>query len=100
MTQSFGGNKLTFVPTGCTTIRFKDTGDNFIVKRPTTYARNILIGSMYIDTAGEMTIENTWNGDRAVIEMKSSRGKGAHGVVGSVNKMHRVFGQYNKAIYY
>ena len=30
MTQTFDGNKLTFVPTGTTNIKFKDNGDEFV----------------------------------------------------------------------
>ncbi|KAL6304262.1 Oxysterol-binding protein-domain-containing protein [Sparassis latifolia] len=64
----FWGKSLEIVPQG--TIHLKIGSDHFQWKRPSSFVRNLMMGSKYLEHCGKMVIENVTNGARCVLDFK------------------------------
>jgi len=56
--SKFLGNSLEVYPVGRTRIKYKTTGEELSLVPPTCKAYNLVIGRLWVDTFGDMVIEN------------------------------------------
>ena len=49
---------MSFTSVGLTHVLLKSTGEHFSFDRPTTYIKNIIMGTLYVDLEGTTTITN------------------------------------------
>jgi len=66
--SKFLGNSIEIYPVGRTRIKLKTTNEEFALVPPTCKAWNLVIGRLWVDTFGEMQIENINNGWKTVLE--------------------------------
>jgi len=64
----FLGNTLEVYPVGRTRIKYKTTGEELAMVPPTSKAYNLVLGKIWVDTYGELIIENITNKWKTVIE--------------------------------
>lgn len=64
ISTTFWGKSLEFKAYGMVSVKFHDTGDHFMITRPTAACRNILFGNMYIEHFGKLLVENLRTGDK------------------------------------
>jgi len=75
----FWGKSLEVIPLGTTHLKIGD--DHFEWKKPSSFMRNLMVGTKYLEHVGKMTIENTHTRARCVIEFKPSGYWGASNMV-------------------
>ncbi|KAJ7130101.1 oxysterol binding protein [Mycena crocata] len=75
----FWGKSLEVIPLGTTHLKIGD--DHFEWKKPSSFMRNLMVGTKYLEHVGKMTIENTHTNARCVIEFKPSGYWGASNMV-------------------
>lgn len=79
----FWGKSLEIIPQGVTHLKIGD--DHFEWTRPSSFMRNIMMGTKYLEHAGKMTVLNSVSGLRCVLEFKESGYWGpSNQVVGTV----------------
>ncbi|KIL70627.1 hypothetical protein M378DRAFT_65993 [Amanita muscaria Koide BX008] len=79
----FWGKSLEIIPLGTT--RVKIGKNHYVWKRPSSFIRNLIVGTKYLEHCGTMTIEDTLEQIRVVMEFKQNSYWGASNVVsGSV----------------
>ena len=64
----FLGNSLEVYPVGRTRIKFKSSDEELSLVPPTSKAYNLVLGKIWVDTYGELVIENHTNGWKTVLE--------------------------------
>ncbi|KAF8898512.1 Oxysterol-binding protein-domain-containing protein [Infundibulicybe gibba] len=75
----FWGKSLEIIPLGTT--RLKVGEDIFEWKKPSSFMRNIMVGTKYLEHCGDLTIDNIRDGSRCVLEFKQTGYWGASNVV-------------------
>ncbi|KAJ7042503.1 oxysterol binding protein [Mycena alexandri] len=75
----FWGKSLEVIPLGTTYLKIGD--DNFEWKKPSSFMRNLMVGTKYLEHVGKMTVENTHTQGRSVVEFKPSGYWGASNMV-------------------
>ncbi|CAD7703208.1 unnamed protein product [Ostreobium quekettii] len=101
--SKFLGNSVEIYPQGRTRIRLKRTGEVFSLVPPTSKACNVVVGGIWIDSFGTLTVVNVSTGDKAALEFTPCGWFGAgryeyegHVTDGSTGaKALRVFGKWN-----
>ncbi|KAG9223005.1 hypothetical protein CCMSSC00406_0000306 [Pleurotus cornucopiae] len=78
----FWGKSLEIIPLGITRVTIGD--DSFEWKKPSSFLRNMMVGTKYLEHCGKMTIENTTTGARCVLDFKQSGYWGATNLVSGV----------------
>ncbi|KAJ6627191.1 oxysterol binding protein [Mycena sp. CBHHK59/15] len=78
----FWGKSLEVIPLGTTHLKIGD--DHFEWKKPSSFMRNLMVGTKYLEHVGKMTIENTHTHARCVVEFKPSGYWGASNMVSGV----------------
>ncbi|KAF9650754.1 hypothetical protein BDM02DRAFT_3092654 [Thelephora ganbajun] len=76
----FWGKSLEIIPLG--TIHAKIGGDHYQWWKPSSFMRNLMMGTKYLEHIGAMTIENVATDDRCILEFKES---GYWGAVNAVS---------------
>ncbi|KDQ63845.1 hypothetical protein JAAARDRAFT_29892 [Jaapia argillacea MUCL 33604] len=66
----FWGKSLEIIPLGVT--RLQIGNDHYEWKKPSSFMRNIMMGTKYLEHCGKMVIENTRDGARCVLDFKES----------------------------
>ncbi|KAG2044222.1 Oxysterol-binding protein-domain-containing protein [Suillus americanus] len=66
----FWGKSLEIIPLGTT--RLKIGNDEYEWNKPSSFMRNLMMGTKYLEHCGKMTIENTTNGATCVLDFKQS----------------------------
>jgi len=66
----FWGKSLDIIPLGTTHLKIGD--DHFSWNKPSSFMRNLMMGTKYLEHQGKMTIENKTNRDRCVLEFKQN----------------------------
>lgn len=66
----FWGKSLEIIPLGTT--RLKIGNDEYEWNKPSSFMRNLMMGTKYLEHCGKMTIENTTNGASCVLDFKQS----------------------------
>ncbi|KFD65521.1 hypothetical protein M514_01429 [Trichuris suis] len=57
MSSKFRGKYLSIIPMGYSHLEFTDSGNYYVWRKVTTVVHNIIVGKLWIDNYGEMTIE-------------------------------------------
>jgi hypothetical protein len=58
MSSKFRGQYLQIIPMGTSHLEFKKTGNHYTWRKITTFVKNIIVGTLWIDNVGEMDIIN------------------------------------------
>ncbi|OCH96631.1 hypothetical protein OBBRIDRAFT_743469 [Obba rivulosa] len=66
----FWGKSLEVIPQG--TIHLKLGAEHYQWSRPSSFVRNIMMGTKYLEHCGKMTIENVSSGTRCILDFKES----------------------------
>jgi len=64
MSSKFRGKYLSIIPLGISHLEFKSSKNHYTWRKVTTTVHNIIVGKLWIDNHGEMTIENHKTGDK------------------------------------
>ncbi|KIK71255.1 hypothetical protein GYMLUDRAFT_33393 [Collybiopsis luxurians FD-317 M1] len=75
----FWGKSLEIIPLGTSNVIIGD--DHYQWKKPSSFMRNLMVGSKYLEHVGKMIIENINGRDRCVLEFKQSGYWGSSNVV-------------------
>ncbi|TEB39166.1 hypothetical protein FA13DRAFT_450518 [Coprinellus micaceus] len=75
----FWGKSLEIIPSGTT--RVKIGTDLYVWTKPSSFMRNLMVGTKYIDHCGKMAIENVTTGMRCVLDFKQNGYWGPSNVV-------------------
>ncbi|KAF5355705.1 hypothetical protein D9756_003947 [Leucocoprinus leucothites] len=75
----FWGKSLEIIPQGVTRLRIGN--DHFTWTRPSSFMRNLLVGTKYLEHCGELTVENNTNQYRCVVDFKQNGYWGPSNVV-------------------
>jgi hypothetical protein len=69
-------------------ITLKKTGEHYIIGRPETTVNNLMIGTMYIEHVGEMTVKNCKTGMVCPVQFSAAGwgDRGKHEILGKVHK--------------
>ncbi|OAX32717.1 hypothetical protein K503DRAFT_776361 [Rhizopogon vinicolor AM-OR11-026] len=76
----FWGESLEIIPLGTTRLNIMKTGRN----KPSSFMRNLMMGTKYLEHCGKMTVENMTSGASCVLDFKQSGYWGASDEVSSV----------------
>ncbi|SCV71683.1 BQ2448_3271 [Microbotryum intermedium] len=68
--QKFWGRCMEILVSGEVAITFKDTDDRYTIKKPSSFVRNLMAGTKYIEVVGTMTVTNENTGESATVEFK------------------------------
>ncbi|KII93353.1 hypothetical protein PLICRDRAFT_151971 [Plicaturopsis crispa FD-325 SS-3] len=75
----FWGKSLEIIPLGVT--RLTIGNDVFEWRKPSSFMRNLMVGTKYLEHCGKMVIDNTTTGASCVLEFKQSGYWGASNIV-------------------
>ncbi|KAI0936144.1 hypothetical protein AcW1_000457 [Taiwanofungus camphoratus] len=75
----FWGKSLEIIPQG--TIHLKIGNEHYQWKRPSSFMRNLMMGTKYLEHCGKMIIENTTSGRRCILDFKEGGYWGPSNVV-------------------
>ncbi|KAK2461755.1 hypothetical protein APHAL10511_006218 [Amanita phalloides] len=78
----FWGKSLEVIPTGTT--RLKIGKNDYTWNKPSSFVRNLIVGTKYLEHCGKMTIEDNSNEMRAVLEFKQNGYWGSANAVSGV----------------
>ena len=68
MKTKFWGKSLECRPLGSIHVRLKLTDDHFVIQRPVSSCHNIILGNMYIDHSGLMSVVNLRTNERCEVD--------------------------------
>lgn len=66
----FWGKSLEIIPLGSTKVKIGN--DVYVWTKPSSFMRNLMVGTKYIDHCGKMDIENTSTGMRCALDFKQN----------------------------
>ncbi|KAM0790735.1 hypothetical protein ACM66B_004590 [Microbotryomycetes sp. NB124-2] len=69
-TQKFWGRSMEVFVSGDTKVTVGDDGDVFSIKKPSSFVRNLVAGTKYLEVVGDMTVTNEKTGEKAVVSFK------------------------------
>ncbi|KAK7463810.1 Oxysterol-binding protein 3 [Stygiomarasmius scandens] len=75
----FWGKSLEIIPLGTTHLKIGN--DHYQWKKPSSFMRNLMVGTKYLEHVGKMIIENVTDNSRCVLEFKQNGYWGASNVV-------------------
>ncbi|KAF8924666.1 Oxysterol-binding protein-domain-containing protein [Dissophora ornata] len=68
----FWGKSMELIPNSTTHIYFNKTGDHFTIHKPSTWMRNLMAGTKYLDHTGELKVVNHTTRESCVLTFKES----------------------------
>ncbi|KAL8280331.1 hypothetical protein RQP46_007248 [Phenoliferia psychrophenolica] len=68
--QKFWGRSMEIFMHGDYLLTFEDTNETFSIKRPSSYLRNLVAGTKYLEIVGDLIVTNESSGAKAVISFK------------------------------
>ncbi|KAM0749584.1 hypothetical protein T439DRAFT_327262 [Meredithblackwellia eburnea MCA 4105] len=68
--QKFWGRSMEVFVHGDYNVRFQDTGEEFSIKRPSSFVRNLVAGTKYLEVVGDLVVTNKKTNAKAVINFK------------------------------
>ncbi|KAF9581938.1 hypothetical protein BGW38_000870, partial [Lunasporangiospora selenospora] len=82
----FWGKSMELIPNGTIHINFEKSGDHYTIIKPSTWMRNLIAGTKYLDHTGELKVINHTTRETCVLTFKESSmfGGTKHEVVGHV----------------
>ena len=66
------GMSLEIVPVGSTFVKILSTGETFTWTKPSSYVRNLVAGTKYVEIIGKMEIVNLNTGDACLLTFKEA----------------------------
>lgn len=78
----FWGKSLEVIPLGTSHLRINN--DHYVWKKPSSFMRNLMMGTKYLEHCGQMTIENSHNQTRCVLDFKQGGYWGPSNIVSGV----------------
>ncbi|KAG6861216.1 hypothetical protein C0995_002565 [Termitomyces sp. Mi166 len=75
----FWGKSLEIIPLGTTHLTIQK--DHYVWNKPSSFMRNLMVGTKYLEHTGKMTIENTRDRTRCVLDFKPNGYWGPSNVV-------------------
>eukprot|EP01121_Diplochlamys_sp_Union-15-3_P012521 TRINITY_DN3761_c0_g1_i3.p1 TRINITY_DN3761_c0_g1~~TRINITY_DN3761_c0_g1_i3.p1 ORF type:complete len:437 (-),score=92.81 TRINITY_DN3761_c0_g1_i3:49-1359(-) len=99
-------NSLDCRPTGTFHVKLKDSGDHFYWENVNTMVHNLILGKLWVDHYGNITIQHEGTKRRAELTFKQCGwfSKGWHDVIGTVFDEHdharcNISGKWNESIF-
>lgn len=71
------GMSLEIQPLGAQHVMLEDRGERYTWTKPLSYMRNLIAGTKYLETIGEMVVTNETNGEKCVITFKDAGWSGS-----------------------
>lgn len=68
--QKFWGRSMEIMVAGDYTVTFPDTADKFSIRKPSSFVRNLVAGTKYLEVVGELHVTNERTGERSVVQFK------------------------------
>lgn len=68
---------LEIQPLGAQHVTLADKGERYTWTKPLSYMRNLIAGTKYLETIGEMIVTNETNGEKCIITFKDAGWSGA-----------------------
>ncbi|KAI6203217.1 hypothetical protein M3Y94_00531100 [Aphelenchoides besseyi] len=68
MASRFRGKYLSVTPSGHTHVAFNSSNNHYTYHKVTTTVHNIIVGTLWIDNHGEVTVENHATGDKCILK--------------------------------
>ncbi|KAI1317793.1 hypothetical protein EDD11_007815 [Mortierella claussenii] len=68
----FWGKSMELMPNGTIHIHFPKTGDHFTIHKPSTWMRNLMAGTKYLEHTGELKVINHATRESCVLTFKES----------------------------
>ncbi|KAF8649808.1 hypothetical protein AX16_005573 [Volvariella volvacea WC 439] len=78
----FWGKSLEIIPLGTT--HLKISNDHYVWNKPSSFMRNLMVGTKYLEHCGKMTIENRTDSTRCVLDFKQNGYWAASNVVSGI----------------
>ncbi|KAK4052349.1 Oxysterol-binding protein 3 [Microbotryomycetes sp. JL201] len=69
-TQKFWGRSMEVFVSGDTRVTVGEDGDVYNIKKPSSFVRNLVAGTKYLEVVGDMTVMNEKTGEKAVVSFK------------------------------
>ncbi|KAK4057120.1 Oxysterol-binding protein 3 [Microbotryomycetes sp. JL221] len=69
-TQKFWGRSMEVFVSGDSRVTLSESGDVFTIKKPSSFVRNLVAGTKYLEVVGDMTVVNENTGEKAVVSFK------------------------------
>ncbi|TFK30640.1 oxysterol binding protein [Coprinopsis marcescibilis] len=66
----FWGKSLEIIPSGSTSVRVGS--DTYVWRKPSSFIRNLMVGTKYFEHTGVMSVENVTTGMRCVVDFKQN----------------------------
>ncbi len=66
----FWGKSIELIPDGINHVHLKGTGEHFSYRKVTTAVYNIIMGTMWLDHYGTLTVKNHTTGDTCTVEFR------------------------------
>ncbi|KAI8360360.1 Oxysterol-binding protein-domain-containing protein [Mortierella sp. GBAus27b] len=68
----FWGKSMELIPNATIHIHFHKTGDHFTIQKPSTWMRNLMAGTKYLEHTGELKVTNHTTKESCVLTFKES----------------------------
>ncbi|ORZ06103.1 Oxysterol-binding protein-domain-containing protein [Lobosporangium transversale] len=68
----FWGKSMELMPNGTIHIHFQKTGDHFTIHKPSTWMRNLMAGTKYLEHTGDLKVVNHATRETCVLTFKES----------------------------
>ncbi|KAF9277144.1 hypothetical protein BGZ68_009512 [Mortierella alpina] len=68
----FWGKSMELIPNGTIHVYFSKTNDHFTILKPSTWMRNLMAGTKYLEHTGEMKVINHATGEKCILTFKES----------------------------
>ncbi|GJJ77937.1 oxysterol-binding protein-related protein 3/6/7 [Entomortierella parvispora] len=68
----FWGKSMELIPNGTMHIRFSKSGDHYTIIKPSTWMRNLMAGTKYLEHTGELKVINHTTRESCVLTFKES----------------------------
>ncbi|GAA5840076.1 hypothetical protein JCM11251_000596 [Rhodosporidiobolus azoricus] len=82
--QKFWGRSMEVFVHGDCCVRFGDTGEVYSVKKPSSFVRNLVAGTKYLEVVGDLVVSSSSSSVQAIVSFKEGS---TWGGVGSRNKI-------------
>ncbi|GAA6043860.1 hypothetical protein JCM8097_001192 [Rhodosporidiobolus ruineniae] len=68
--QTFYGRSMEIFVHGDYFVRFDDTGETYNIKKPSSFVRNLVVGTKYLEIVGDLVVTSSSSSAQAVISFK------------------------------
>lgn len=68
--QKFWGRSMEIIVAGDYSISFPNTQDTFTIRKPSSFVRNLVAGTKYLEVVGELLVANERTGEHSIVHFK------------------------------